>query len=324
LYNDVSDDFVDIRSGQNGLKYNYDGTEYTVWHSGNDGAGSGLDADQLDGLSSGSFLRSDANDSFSGELSGAGSINITGNITANLFTGDGSGLTGISADDANTLDGLDSTQFMRSDQSDTMDAGTNTTLTILSDDSGASTIQLYGNSQGTGRVYVGQSSAYGGGIEYNGDNSPATTGAGSDHITLWRRDNGSDEWTARNDYNNNNWEFRGEVTAYASDARLKDVTGNIDNAVEKVKALNGVIYTWNDTAYEKGLKTYADDKEPEAGLLAQEVQKVLPEVVVPAPFDKEYLTIKYERVVPLLVEAIKEQQTQIDELKAMVQKLLDK
>ena len=324
LYNDTSDDFVDITSGQNGLKYNYDGTEYTVWHSGNDGAGSGLDADTLDGQSSGAFLRSNVNDSFSGELSGTGSINITGNVTANLFTGDGSGLSGISADDANTLDGIDSSQFMRSDQSDTMDAGTNTTLTILSDDSGASTIQLYGNSQGTGRVYVGQSSAYGGGIEYNGDNSPATTGAGSDHITLWRRDNGTDEWTARNDYNSNDWEFRGEVTAYASDARLKDVSGNIDNAVEKVKALNGVIYTWNHIAYEKGLKTYADEKSPEAGLLAQEVQKVLPEVVVPAPFDEEYLTIKYERVVPLLVEAIKEQQTQIDELKAMVQKLLDK
>jgi hypothetical protein len=322
---------IDLDGGVNGLIFRNGANAYTVWHSGNDGAGSGLSADNLDGISSGSFLRSDADDSFSGTLSGAGAINITGNVTANAFSGDGSGLTGISADDANTLDGIDSSQFLRSDQNDTMDAGVNTTLTILSDDTGASTIQLYGNSQGTGRVYVGQSSAYGGGIEYNGDNSPATTGAGSDYITLWRRDNGTDSWTGRNQYNSNNWEFRGEVTAYASDARLKDVTGNIDNAIEKVKALNGVIYTWNDTAYEKGLKTYADDKAPEAGLLAQEVQKVLPEVVVPAPFDKEYLTIKYERVVPLLVEAIKEQQAQIDaqateiaELREMVQKLLDK
>jgi hypothetical protein len=325
IYNDRTDEYLDINSGANGLTYTVSGAAtYTVWHSGNDGAGSGLDADTLDTLSSGSFLRSDANDSFSGTLSGAGAINITGNITANAFTGDGSALTGISADDADSLGGVAASGYLRSNASDTMDAGTNTTLTILSDDGGASTIQLYGNSQGTGRVYVGQSTAYGGGIEYNGDNSPATTGAGADKITLWRRDNGTDSWTARNAYNSNNWEFRGEVTAYASDARLKDVSGNIDNAVEKVKALNGVIYTWNDTAIEKGLKTEADGKAPEAGLLAQEVQKVLPEVVAPAPFDDEYLTIKYERVVPLLVEAIKEQQTQIDELKEMVQKLLNK
>ena len=324
IASDENNEFLDVGSGTGGLEFSVDGTAYTVWHSGNDGAGSGLSADNLDGLDSGSFLRSDADDSFSGTLSGTGSINISGNVDANTFTGNGSGLTGISADNANTLDNLDSTQFMRSDQSDTMDAGQNTTLTILSDDNGASMIQLYGNSQGTGRVFVGQSSAYGGGIEYNGDDSPSTTGAGSDHITLWRRDNGTDSWTARNDYNSNDWEFRGELTAYASDARLKDVSGNIDNAVEKVKALNGVIYTWNDLAYDKGLKTYADEKKPEAGLLAQDLQKVLPEVVVPAPFDNEYLTIKYERVVPLLVEAIKEQQSEIDELKDLVKKLLDK
>ena len=94
--------------------------------------------------------------------------------------------------------------------------------------------------------------------------------------------------------------------------------------MEKVKALNGVIYTWNDTAFEKGLKTYADSNAPEAGLLAQEVQKVLPEVVAPAPFDNDYLTIKYERVVPLLVEAIKEQQGIIEALKKRIEILESK
>ena len=322
LANEGGSTRIDLDGGTSGLKFIEGSNTYTVWHSGNDGSGSGLSADNLDGLDSGSFLRADANDSFSGTLSGAGSINITGNVTANSFSGDGSGLTGIGADDADTLDGLDSTQFVRSDQSDTIDAGTNTTLTLLSDDSGASTLNLVGPGQGTGRLYVGQSTSYGGGIEYNGDNSPTTTGAGSDYITLWRRDNGTDSWTGRNQYNSNNWEFRAEVTAYASDARLKDVEGNIDNAVDKIKALNGVIYTWNNKAFEKGLKTEADGRGvKEAGLLAQEVQKVLPEVVAPAPFDNDYLTIKYERMVPLLVEAIKEQQTQIEELKEMVAKL---
>ena len=324
LANEGGSTRLDIDGGVGGLKFIEGSNEYTVWHSGNDGAGSGLNADTVDGISSGSFLRSDTNDSFSGTISGTGDINISGNITAATYSGDGSGLTGVTATNASTLDNLDSTQFLRSDQSDTMDAGDNTKLTILCNDAGNAELELRGEGQGTGRLFVGQSSAYGGGIEYNGDNTPATSGGGADRIVLYRRDNGTDAWTAYNNYNDNNWEFRGEVTAYSSDARLKDVSGNIEGAVEKVKALNGVIYTWNDTAFEKGLKTSADSNSPEAGLLAQEVQKVLPEVVAPAPFDNEYLTIKYERVVPLLVEAIKEQQSQIDELKEMVAKLLDK
>jgi len=114
---------LDIGNGTTGLTYT-DGTTWTVWHSGNDGAGSGLDADRLDGISSASFLRSDAADSFSGTLSGAGSINITGTVTATSFTGNGSGLTGVTAGSANTLDGIDSTQFLRSDAADQKTAGT--------------------------------------------------------------------------------------------------------------------------------------------------------------------------------------------------------
>lgn len=49
LFNDVSDDYLDIRSGLNGLQYYGDGGPYTVWHAGNDGPGSALDADTLDG-----------------------------------------------------------------------------------------------------------------------------------------------------------------------------------------------------------------------------------------------------------------------------------
>ena len=80
-------------------------------------------------------------------------------------------------------------------------------------DTGVATLSAYGDSQGTGRLYVGQSSAYGGGIEYNGDNSPASTGAGADKITLYRVSNGTYSWTARNSYSSNDWEFRGTVTA---------------------------------------------------------------------------------------------------------------
>jgi DNA recombination-dependent growth factor C len=51
------------------------------------------------------------------------------------------------------------------------------------------------------------------------------------------------------------------------------------------------------------------------GLSAQEVQRVLPESVVPAPIDEKYLTLRYEKVIPLIIEAIKEQQTLIEDVK---------
>lgn len=94
----------------------------------------------------------------------------------------------------------------------TFDSGTNTTVDVVSNDNGESEIRLYGGNQGTGRVYVGQDTSYGGGIEYLGDGTPASSGAGNDYITLYRQDNGTRIWTARNSYANNNWEFRGNLT----------------------------------------------------------------------------------------------------------------
>jgi Chaperone of endosialidase len=100
------------------------------------------------------------------------------------------------------------------------------------------------------------------------------------------------------------------ITAYYSDDRLKTRLGNIENALSKVMSLNGFHYEANETAQALG---YAVKRE--VGLSAQETQKVLPEVVVPAPIDEKYLTIHYERVIPLLVEAIKELKQEIDSLK---------
>tara|TARA_Y100000289_G_scaffold39740_1_gene39203 strand:+ start:1311 stop:4403 length:3093 start_codon:yes stop_codon:yes gene_type:complete len=81
----------------------------TVWHSGNDGSGSGLDADALDGLGSGDFLRSNANDTYTGTLSISGSINnastngSSGAILGNLEVGYGAAYNSISARSNNSL-----------------------------------------------------------------------------------------------------------------------------------------------------------------------------------------------------------------------------
>jgi hypothetical protein len=88
----------------------------------------------------------------------------------------------------------------------------------------------------------------------------------------------------------------GDITAF-SDERLKSDIETIDNALDKVMNMRGVSYI---KQAEKGI-----------GVIAQEVEKVLPEVVT----DGEYKSVAYGNIVGVLIEAIKEQQKQIDELK---------
>ena len=111
------------------------------------------------------------------------------------------------------------------------------------------------------------------------------------------------------------------ITAYYSDERLKDFHGKIENAVDKVKTINGYYYSENEKAKEFG---YERQDKIQVGVSAQEIEKVLPEVVSLAPFDigedqksksgEDYKTVDYARIVPLLIEAIKEQQEQIKTL----------
>jgi len=89
----------------------------------------------------------------------------------------------------------------------------------------------------------------------------------------------------------------GDVVAYSSsDERLKDNQKNIDNALEKVESLNGIEFDWNDKQ-----DTFTGH---DVGVIAQEVEKVLPEIVNTR--DTGYKAVKYEKLVPLLIEAIKE------------------
>jgi hypothetical protein len=73
----------------------------------------------------------------------------------------------------------------------TFDNGTNTTVDIKADDNGLALLRLYGDSQGTGAIEVGQSTTHGGGISYNGDGSPAfASGETADNITFYRLTSG--------------------------------------------------------------------------------------------------------------------------------------
>ena len=92
------------------------------------------------------------------------------------------------------------------------------------------------------------------------------------------------------------------ITAYYSDSRLKDFEGPIDSALDKVKALTGYYFKENDLARSFGY----DDEKRQVGVSAQEVESVLPEVVTEAPFNADYKSVWYEKLVPLLIEAIKE------------------
>jgi hypothetical protein len=122
---------------------------------------------------------------------------------------------------------------------------------------------------------------------------------------------------------------RNEVTAYSSDQRLKTNFKNIENPIEKIKQIGGYEFDWD---YDKCMGLgFKPSNIHEHGVKAQEIQKVVPDAVKVAPFDddgegnsksgEDYLTVKYDRLVPLLIEAIKEQQSTIDQLRAEMQEL---
>ena len=106
----------------------------------------------------------------------------------------------------------------------------------------------------------------------------------------------------------------GDVIAFSttvSDERLKDNVETIDNAIHKVKQLRGVEYTWNEGS-RKGQR--------EIGVIAQEVEKVVPEIVhekkLPFVGDETYKTVDYEKLVALLIESNKELVARVETLEA--------
>ena len=118
-----------------------------------------------------------------------------------------------------------------------------------------------------------------------------------------------------------NMYVRGDITAFAgaaSDDRLKTNKVILDGALDKVLSLSGFTYNWNGLAVDLGFVA----EEKQVGVSAQQVQSVLPEAVKSETLDdKEILVVKYEKIVPLLIEAIKELSAKVDNLE---QKISDK
>lgn len=97
----------------------------------------------------------------------------------------------------------------------------------------------------------------------------------------------------------------GNITAYYSDPRLKDFEGVIGSALDKLKKISGYYYKENKIAKSFGF----ENERRQVGVNADEIELVLPEAVTSAPFDSMYKAVWYDRIIPLLIEAIKELDT---------------
>ena len=105
--------------------------------------------------------------------------------------------------------------------------------------------------------------------------------------------------------------FTGNVFSSYSDVRLKTILGTIENPTVKVGQIETFYYEPNDLAVSLGVSP----GYRQVGVSAQSVQRVVPEAVAPSPIDQNYLTVQYERLVPLLIEAVKELTKEVEQLK---------
>ena len=109
-----------------------------------------------------------------------------------------------------------------------------------------------------------------------------------------------------------------DITAYySSDARLKENVVEIDEAINKVKQIRGVEFDWSQEYLDaKGGEDNYFVRKHDVGVIAQEIETVLPEVV--GTREDGTKAVKYDRIVALLIQAVKEQQSEIDDLKSQI------
>jgi hypothetical protein len=151
----------------------------------------------------------------------------------------------------------------------------------------------------------------------NGNATSASTAAdlsfGSANQVVFKNSSNTATTSSNLTFDGTNLSCAGDITAFASDERLKTNIQPLENALDKVLALSGFTYNFNEIGESLGF----DTRTTYVGVSAQEVQAVLPEAVKPAPVDSNYITVQYEKLVPLLIEAIKELKAEINELKGV-------
>lgn len=302
-----------------------------IWNDANDGSGSGLDADTLDGIQGSSFLRSDTDDSTTGLLTLGTSSSLNGQGALSLYrssnpwiawysgsTSRGAYLQYVGSGDYFLFGEASYTGFDCSIRHEGQYNYNDTNQYIV----------WTGQNYGSFRVGGGTANGYSG-IHFDSAFSDTTLMIrNSDGLNgIYRADAGTWFW-----YSDSSNHFRsyGNVTAYASDERLKTFYGTIKSPLEKICQIDGLYYEWDEEACSKTDFTPVFNKM-EIGLKAQQVEALFPEVVELAPFDTDpmdkgvdqsksgenYLTLHYERLVPVLIEAIKELKAEIDVLKGV-------
>ncbi len=318
----------DLRFSQNDF-----GTDYKIWHEGNMGAGSGLNADTVDSIQASSFVRSDADDSQSGVYAFTSTsddvINFTGNATSDSR--------GIAFNNRAALTADYNDGYLRLNQGSEFGNGTYTPSLIRADggfwvDGTSKGINGSGNFVGgtiagasdyatllradtsdtmSGSLTLGGSLTVGNGATssdiymHDSDETTRRIHCNSSKVGFLKSDN---NWGCYAD-NSGNWVAAGNVTAY-SDQKLKTNVNTINDALSIVGKLRGVSFDWKA------------DGEHSIGLIAQEVKEVLPELVVTnkgvSPVTQEIEEIKsvdYGKIVGVLINAINELKAEVDELK---------
>ena len=284
----------------------------TIWSDENDGSGSGLDADLLDGVQGGSYLRSDATDTTTGYFTVDNHFRVINSGVSNQ--GDNNTHFNYNDTGVNYIRGTltySSSPFRIASGGIQRSAHNNGHLEGSYNNVGANhhnTNPIYTIGSNYNPASTTLSNMYG--IGYcRGDASfiPQTSAS---HWGMYVAADGD----ARIFFSGTNGSgfFSGNVTAYASDERLKENIETIPNALDKVCQLRGVTFDWKDDCEDKG---FIPTMKHETGVIAQNVATQIPDAVSPAPFNSEYLTVDKEKIIPVLIEAIKELKAEIETLK---------
>jgi hypothetical protein len=317
-YFGLKGDINDFAVGGWSMGANY----YRVWHAGNDGSGSGLDADLLDGLQLHTGRNNVANRVVRTDGSGyiqAGWINTTSGATSSTLTRIYCSQDGYIRYQTPANFGVSISPHINYNTianrptlgggTPYLDLATGNYATVKVDDDRG--VGWAGYAIRDDWVFMSDGAGTSG-IYNDTDNEWAAIFRRNAETELFHNGALKMETTSSGISVTGNVVATGNVTAYSSDERLKTNITPIENPIEKVKQLNGVEFDWKDNVEELG---FTPRVKHETGVIAQNVQSVIPDATPNAPFNEEYLTVQHEKIIPVLIEAIKEQQKQIDELK---------